>query len=149
MGSTENPARSETVSAPIPPADFRVLLVDDNADANESMAALLDMLGYAVQTASDGPTALAASARFMPHLILCDIGLPGMNGYELAAALRNASGTRNMVLAAATGYGHDSDRIRSKAAGFDHHLVKPLDADALIEFVAQQAATYRPVRHIE
>ena len=148
MSPTENPAISETVSTPISPANFRVLLVDDNVDANESMTALLDILGYAVQTASDGPTALAASARFMPHLILCDIGLPGMNGYELAGALRSASGSRNMVLAAATGYGHDSDRIRSKAAGFDHHLVKPIDADALLEFIAHQAATYRPERHI-
>ena len=134
------------VTVPVASADFRILLVDDNADANESMAALLELLGYTVQTASDGPTALAVNSRFAPHLVLCDIGLPGMSGYELAAALRATAGERNIVLVAATGYGHDSDRARSLAAGFDHHLVKPLDADALLDFVALQAATYQTER---
>lgn len=146
MTSTANATPLDGAIVPIASADFRVLLVDDNADANESLAALLELLGYAVQTASDGPSALAANDRFQPHLILCDIGLPGMSGYELAAAFRSAAGERNIVLAAATGYGHDSDRARSRAAGFDHHLLKPLDADALLEFVARQAATYQPIR---
>ncbi len=145
MTSTEHVARidddTSSPAAPVAPADYRILLVDDNADANESMAALLELLGYCVQTALDGPAALAASSLFVPHLVLCDIGLPGMNGYELAAALRNAAGQRNIVLAAVTGYGHESDRARSRAAGFDHHLVKPLDADVLLDFVARQAAT--------
>lgn len=149
MVSTVNVSTTDGAAGPIAPADFRILLVDDNADANESMAALLEMLGYAVATAADGPTALAVSSRFMPHLILCDIGLPGMSGHELAGELRSATGKRNIVLAAATGYGLDSDRARSRAAGFDHHLVKPLDAEALLDFVAWQAATYQPTRSIE
>ncbi|MBC7499871.1 MAG: response regulator [Herminiimonas sp.] len=122
--------------------DFRVLLIDDNEDANESMAALLELLGYQVRTATDGEAALRVASEFEPQLILSDIGLPGMDGYQLAPALRKAAGDRKVIIAAATGYGHASDRLRSQAAGFDHHLVKPLDADTLLDFVAQQAASY-------
>lgn len=138
--STPIPATITTTS--IAPEAFRILLVDDNADANESMAALLELLGFNVRTASDGATALAANTSFAPHLIFCDIGLPGMNGYELAGALRSAVGRRHVVLVAATGYGHESGRARSRAAGSDHHLVKPLDADVLLDFVAAQAANW-------
>lgn len=123
-------------------AGFRILLVDDNEDANDSMAALLELLNYEVRTATDGPSALKTTAEFLPQLILSDIGLPGMDGYQLAPALRSAAGSRKLVIAAATGYGHASDRSRALAAGFDHHLVKPLDADALLDFVARQAADY-------
>jgi PAS domain S-box-containing protein len=122
--------------------DFRILLIDDNVDANESMASLLRLLDYDVRTACDGVSGLAAAQEFEPHLILSDIGMPGMDGYTLAPALRAAAGERKMVIAAATGYGGASDRERARAAGFDYHLVKPLDADALLEFVAQQVATY-------
>ena len=121
---------------------FRILLIDDNEDANDSMAALLELMQYEVRTAVDGASALKVTAQFEPQLILSDIGLPGMDGYELAPALRKVAGTRKIVIAAATGYGHASDRVRSQAAGFDHHLVKPLDADVLLDFVAQQAAAY-------
>ena len=121
---------------------FRILLVDDNEDANDSMAALLELLEYDVRTAIDGASALKATAEFEPHLILSDIGLPGMDGYELAPALRKVIGARKAIIVAATGYGHASDRARSQAAGFDHHLVKPLDADVLLAFVAKQAAEY-------
>lgn len=123
-------------------AGFRILLVDDNEDANDSMAALLELLDYDVRTATDGASALKVTAEFEPQLILSDIGLPGMDGYQLAPALRKVAGSRKVVIAAATGYGHASDRARSMAAGFDHHLVKPLDADALLAFVARQAADY-------
>ncbi len=123
-------------------AGFRILLVDDNEDANDSMAALLELLDYDVRTATDGDSALSMTAKFQPQLILSDIGLPGMDGYQLAPALRRIAGERKIIIAAATGYGHASDRARSLAAGFDHHLVKPLDADALLAFVAQQAAEY-------
>jgi CheY-like chemotaxis protein len=123
-------------------SDFRILLIDDNADANESMASLLRLLDYDVRTASDGVSGLAVAQEFEPHLILSDIGMPGMDGYTLAPALRTAAGERKMVMAAATGYGGVGDRERARAAGFDYHLVKPLDADALLEFVTQQVATY-------
>ncbi|MFT5590545.1 MAG: CheY-like chemotaxis protein [Bradyrhizobium sp.] len=125
-----------------PGQGFRILLIDDNEDANESMAALLELMGYAVRTANHSASALALTAQFEPQLILSDIGLPGMNGYELAPALRQIAGPRKVVLVAATGYGNANDKQRSQAAGFDHHLVKPFDADMLLEFVATQAAAY-------
>jgi PAS domain S-box-containing protein len=122
--------------------DFRILLIDDNVDANESMGSLLRLLDYDVRTAGDAESGLAAALEFEPHLILSDIGMPGMDGYALVPALRKAAGERKVVIAAATGYGLASDRARAHAAGFDHHLVKPLDADALLDFVAQQVASY-------
>jgi CheY-like chemotaxis protein len=124
------------------PSQFRILLVDDNADANESMSALLKLLDYDVRTAKDGETALQEAAAFEPHLIFSDIGLPGMDGYQLAVRLRELTAGRKVVLAATTGYGLASDRLRSSEAGFDFHLVKPLDADALLDFIAEQLATY-------
>ena len=121
---------------------FRILLIDDNEDANESMAALLELMDYEVRTATNSATALELTAQFEPQLILSDIGLPGMNGYQLAPALREIIGQRKVILVAATGYGNANDKQRSHVAGFDHHLVKPLDADMLLEFVARQAAGY-------
>ena len=123
----------------LPTAGFRILLIDDNADANESMAALLEIIGYTVSTAPNGQEALECVVKFAPHLILCDIGLPGMTGYDLVPALRAQMGPRQVIIAAVTGYGQESDVARSKAAGFDHHLVKPLDADVLLTFVSEQA----------
>jgi CheY-like chemotaxis protein len=117
---------------------LRILLVDDNEDASASMADLLTLYGHEVRTAGDGVQALAAAAQFAPQLVLSDIGLPGMDGYELAPALRRAAGARPMVLAAVTGYGQASDRARAITAGFDHHLIKPLGADALLRFIDEQ-----------
>lgn len=122
--------------------DFRVLLVDDNQDAIDSMGALLSLLEYDVRTAEDGESALRIAREFQPHLILSDIGLPGMDGYQLAPELRKATGKRKLVLAAATGYGLASDKQKAREAGFDFHLVKPLDADLLIDFVAAQLRAY-------
>ncbi len=120
--------------------NFRILLIDDNQDANQSMASLLELLNYNVRTAGNAETGLRVAAEFQPHLILSDIGLPDQDGYQLAPALRSAAGDRKVVLAAVTGYGLASDRARAQAAGFEHHLVKPLDADTLLNFVAAQAA---------
>lgn len=130
---TEPPTRAITNGA------LRILLVDDNADANESMATLLEMLGHVVATAHDGPTAVATARTFLPELVLCDIGLPGMDGYQTVAALRADNGQRKTVFVAVTGYGHDSDRKRALATGFDDHLVKPLDAETLLAFVDRLA----------
>lgn len=122
--------------------DFRVLLIDDNRDAIDSMGALLGLLDYDVRTADDGESGLQLARDFQPHLILSDIGLPGMDGYQLAPELRKAADGRKLVLAAATGYGLASDKQKAREAGFDYHLVKPLDADMLIEFVARQMRDY-------
>ncbi|SMP45550.1 response regulator [Noviherbaspirillum suwonense] len=123
-------------------SDFRILLIDDNCDAIDSMGSLLTLLDYDVRTAEDAESALVIAASFRPHLILSDIGLPGMDGYQLAPELRRLAGERKLVLAAATGYGLASDKKKAREAGFDYHLVKPLDADMLIEFVAQQLRDY-------
>lgn len=122
--------------------DFRILLIDDNHDANQSMASLLELLHYNVRTATNAATGLQVAAEFQPHLILSDIGLPDQDGYQLAPALRDLAAGRKVVLAAVTGYGFATDKARAQAAGFEHHLVKPLDADTLLNFVAHQAASY-------
>jgi PAS domain S-box-containing protein len=112
-------------SAP-PSKGRRVLVVDDNADAAESLAEIVSMLGYAVEIAYDGPTALEMARASTPDVVLCDIGLPGMNGYEVARALR-ASGANGMQLIAVSGYALPEDVTRAVEAGFDGHLAKPCD----------------------
>lgn len=114
------------------------MLVDDNDDASTSMAELLSLYGHEVRTAASGALALEVAAQFNPQLVLSDIGLPGMDGYQLAPALRRMAGGNRVVLAAVTGYGQSSDRERALNAGFDHHLIKPLTADALLEFINEQ-----------
>jgi CheY-like chemotaxis protein len=108
----------------------RVLVVDDNEDAVRSLAILLELSGYEVRLAKDGYEALDVAQQFNPHAVVLDIGLPGMNGYETARKLRERS-DRSMLLVALSGYGQDRDRERSREAGFDHHLLKPVDVDAL------------------
>ena len=109
----------------------RVLVVDDNVDSAESIALLLELSGHQVRMAHDGPTALEAAAGFGPQVIVLDIGLPGMDGYEVAKRLRAGGQTRDVMLIALTGYGQIEDRRRSHAAGFDHHMVKPVDTEML------------------
>ncbi len=106
---------------------LRVLLVDDNVDAAEMLGMVLLAAGYEVLTTHDGPSTLVAVLDYCPDVVLLDIGLPGMSGYEVAEKLRQQVGFQNMVLVAMTGYGQASDRLRSQEAGFDHHLVKPPD----------------------
>jgi PAS domain S-box-containing protein len=115
----------------------RVLVVDDNADSAESMGLLLELWGHQPRIARDGPEALRTAAEMRPHLVLLDIGLPGMNGYEVARRLATMPGMQGAVLAAMTGYGQDEDRRRSREAGFTHHLVKPVQASALEEVLAR------------
>jgi CheY-like chemotaxis protein len=106
------------------------------------MCDLLQLFGYQVRTAANGVEGLAQATEFKPHLILSDIGLPGMDGYQLAPALRQTVPDRKVILAALTGYGQSNDRARAIAAGFDHHLVKPIGADTLLKFVADQLEAY-------
>jgi PAS domain S-box-containing protein len=126
----ETPAASATT-----PQSRRVLVVDDNHDSADMMAMLLALVGHDVQTAHDGLRAVAAVAEFQPHVVLLDIGLPLLNGYEAAERIRRASGVQP-VLVALTGWGQADDRRRAVDAGFDHHLIKPVDHDALITLVA-------------
>jgi CheY-like chemotaxis protein len=104
-----------------------VLIVDDNVDAAESHTMRLEMQGPEVRTAHDGPDALRVLGTYRPDLILLDIGLPGMTGYEVARRIRESGAHRGVTLAALTGWGQEEDRRRSREAGFDHHLTKPAD----------------------
>jgi CheY-like chemotaxis protein len=116
---------------------IRVLLVDDNVDAAESLAMLLRLWGHEVAVAHDGPAALRAAAAQRPQVALLDIGLPGMDGHEVARRLRSQPGLGPVVLVALTGWGQDEDRRRSQEAGFDHHLTKPVELSALRELLTQ------------
>jgi signal transduction histidine kinase/DNA-binding response OmpR family regulator len=111
---------------------LRILLVDDNTDGAESLATLLRLAGHETRVAHDGPEALGTAADFRPQVVVLDIGLPGMDGYEVARRLRADPKLGMVVLVAVTGYGRDRDRQRSREAGFDHHLVKPVEFAQLL-----------------
>ncbi len=113
----------------------RVLVVDDNVDSAESLALALTLEGYDAKLAYDGPGAVELALAFQPQVALLDIGLPGMNGYELARQLRQRPGGREMSLIALTGYGQSEDRRKSRDAGFDHHLTKPVNYDMLVTLI--------------
>jgi CheY-like chemotaxis protein len=114
----------------------RVLIVDDNRDTAKSMEALLRLSGHIVQSAHDGGEAIAAAAAFQPEVILLDIGLPVMDGYEVARRIRREPWGEKTVLVAVTGWGQDADRARSRDAGFNHHLVKPADIASVTTLLA-------------
>lgn len=112
-------------------AGLRILVVDDNEDAACALGELLTLKGHTVHVAFGAPEALQRQPLFLPQVCLLDIGLPGMDGYELAQRLRQQGAGRALALVAITGYGQDSDRRRAADAGFDHHLTKPVDLAAL------------------
>jgi signal transduction histidine kinase/DNA-binding response OmpR family regulator len=118
-----------------------ILLVDDNQDAAQLLADSLALHGHAVRIAFDGPSALRTVGSFRPAIALLDIGLPGMDGYELAVRLRQQPGLEDMRLVALTGYGQENDRQRSVGAGFDRHIVKPVDYEQLERHLRELAGT--------
>ena len=138
-GSPPGPERPEHEGPPqtgTKPPRRRILVVDDNVDAAESLARLLKRLyGQDVRVSHDGPGALESAAQFFPEVVLLDIGMPGMDGYEVAQRLRQDPNFSPLKLVALTGWGQETDRLRSKAVGFDLHLVKPVDPDALRRFL--------------
>lgn len=115
---------------------LRVLAVDDNTDSAQSLGMLLEATGHDVQLAYDGPTALQATLDYRPNVVFLDIGLPGLDGYEVAKRIRQHPTLKNIVLVAMTGYGHAADLRRSDEAGFNHHLVKPADFTKIKEILA-------------
>lgn len=119
---------------------LRILVVDDHADTVETLAIWLRLAGHEVSSANNGATALRCAAEFRPHAVLLDIGLPGVDGYEIARELRQGGQTRQAVLIALTGYGRAEDIRQSSAAGFDRHLLKPVDAQELSALLASIAA---------
>jgi signal transduction histidine kinase len=130
-----------------PTAAGRILIVDDNGDAARLMADALEVVGYDTRVAFDGPTALTIAAEFRPHAALLDLGLPLMDGYEVAGRMRADRGRRPLVLVAVTGYGQVSDREKSRAAGFDAHVVKPVDVPRLISLLEHLLAGTAMVLH--
>ena len=137
MPSDENEPNI-SVTIPFVPVvrPLRVLVIDDNVDTATSFAMLLRALGHDVRTANDGPSGVAAAIDYEPDVALLDIGLPGLNGFEVAARIRLQVTLKNVTLIALTGYGQETDRLASQAAGFDHHLVKPADFTKLQEILA-------------
>src|SRR5262249_8104745 len=110
----------------------------DNEDAASSLAALLKMTGNETEIAHDGLEAVQAAERFRPDLILLDIGLPKLNGFDVCQRIREQPWGKEIVMVALTGWGQEDDRRRSKEAGFDHHMVKPLDYGALMKLLSER-----------
>src|SRR6266567_8299662 len=124
------------VAHPLQPRERRrVLVVDDNRDSADTMAALLNAWGHDVRTLYDGQSVVSIAAEYQPDIVLLDIGLPKINGYDLARQLRTTADLRPVILVAFTGYGQDEDRRRAREAGFDYHLVKPLEPAALEKII--------------
>jgi len=118
----------------------RILLIDDNNDANDTMAALLGLWGHEIRTALDGPTGLQLATEFRPQLIFCDLGLPGMDGYEVLRRLRAQTPVVLPLVIALTGYGRAEDQQLTAEAGFDGHLVKPVDFETLRTLIETRLA---------
>jgi CheY-like chemotaxis protein len=118
-------------------APVRIMIVDDNRDSADSLASLLQLDGHETQVAYSGPGALERASQFRPALVLLDIGLPGMDGYEVARMLRAAPATAQVGLVAVTGYSRSEDERRARDAGFNAHLVKPIDLNCLERIISQ------------
>jgi CheY-like chemotaxis protein len=125
-------------------APLRILVVDDNTDAAESLARVLTLGGHTVRVANAGETALAEAAPFAPAVVLLDIGMPGMDGIEVARRLRRSLPHARPLLVAVTGFGQPADRARTAEAGFDHHLVKPIDIGTLRSLLVDHARAVQP-----
>ncbi|WP_437505834.1 ATP-binding protein [Sorangium sp. So ce1099] len=140
-GAPAGAAAPAVIQAPRPAARaLRVLLVDDNVDAAEGLRRILQFHGHTVSMAHDGPAALEAARAGTPELVLLDIGLPGMDGYEVVRRLRADPELRRSYIAAVSGYGQDQDRRRSREAGFDAHLTKPVAAAQLLALIDSAAS---------
>jgi CheY-like chemotaxis protein len=138
-GAGPRPAAEAGRASPVPSRNARILVVDDNQDAAMILGAALEHLGYRVAVANDGPSALRIAESFAPQIALLDLGLPVMDGYELARRLRADFGPE-LHLVAITGYGQEADRRSTAEAGFEHHMVKPVDLSVLSDIVARLSA---------
>jgi CheY-like chemotaxis protein len=122
--------------SPLPALNLSVLVVDDNRDVAESTAVLLRMAGCDTHVVYDGNEALHAMARVRPDAVLLDIGLPRMNGYEVAERIRAEPDYRRTLIVAVSGYGQEEHRLQSQRSGFDYHIVKPIDPPLLTGLLA-------------
>jgi CheY-like chemotaxis protein len=135
LARTREPEAKAAALEPAPAAGRRILIVDDNEDGAESLAMLLALDGHETHTAHDGLEAIEATDRLRPDVVLLDIGLPNLNGYEVCRRLRQQPWGKDLVLVAVTGWGQEEDRRRSSEAGFTAHMVKPVDPDALVKIL--------------
>jgi CheY-like chemotaxis protein len=118
----------------------KVLIADDNCDSGQSLAMLLRMEGHEVMVVHDGNEALTTWSTYLPDVALLDIGMPQLNGYEVARRVRQSDKGRAVMLIAATGWGQSRDKAEALAAGFDHHFTKPIDTDRLLELLRSAAS---------
>jgi signal transduction histidine kinase/CheY-like chemotaxis protein len=131
-----SPLRPGMTDTESPRESYRIVLIEDNVDASDSLKGLLQMVGHEVFVAFDGRAGVALVEETKPHIVLCDIGLPELDGYQVIAKLREAATSAMPVMIALTGYGQSTDRTRSLAEGFDHYLTKPVDIEALLRLIA-------------
>jgi signal transduction histidine kinase/DNA-binding response OmpR family regulator len=122
---------------PAPKASLRILVVDDNHDSASTLAMMLQIVGHQVRTGGDGAEGIELAEKFRPDVILLDLGMPKLNGYETCEAIRGKPWSASTIIIAMTGWGQEDDRRRTRAAGFDHHFVKPVDPAALIDLLAK------------
>jgi CheY-like chemotaxis protein len=127
-----------------PEGSRRILVAEDNKTTAESAAKLLALLGHEVVVAHNGPQAIALALSWRPEFILLDIGLPAIDGYAVAAHLRQEEVCQDTIIIAVTGYGQEDDRRRSHDAGIDHHLLKPVSADALLSLLSRSGTASCP-----
>jgi CheY-like chemotaxis protein/two-component sensor histidine kinase len=141
LPAAQAPAIPKRKSSSIVPTSversLRILVVDDNADAATGLSKLLGILGHDVKIAYDGRKALEIGRSFRPEVVLLDIGLPGMDGYQVVKQLRMEECCKDALIIAVSGYGQEEDRNRSKVAGFDYHLVNPIDYEVLMRFLGR------------
>jgi CheY-like chemotaxis protein len=133
----EGQKSGEEASRPDRTGSLRILVVDDNVDGAEMLAMLLTLTGHVTETVHTGAAALEAARTFQPQIVLLDIGLPLMNGYEVAGRLRSDPAMKGLILVAVTGWGTENDRRRAQEAGFDHHLTKPVQIQKLQELITE------------
>jgi CheY-like chemotaxis protein len=122
-------------------ARHRILVADDNVDCASSLAMMLRLMGNDVRTAHDGLEAVAAAAAYRPDLILLDIGMPKLNGYEACRRIREQPWGKGILIAAVTGWGQEEDRRLSRNVGFNHHLIKPVGHDAVEKLLVELRAS--------
>ena len=139
------PARERAASAGALP--LRILVADDNQDSAESLALLLTMMGHDVRTELDGAQAVETARAFQPQVVLLDLGMPRLNGYEAARRIRELPGGDEVVLIAQTGWSQPEDRRRSQEAGFDHHVVKPIPSGSLEKLISPRRPGAVPPSH--
>jgi len=136
-------SKVRAMEAAVSATDRRVLVVDDNEDAADSLATLLNVMHYQVRVAYDGPEAIEAADEFAPAVALLDIGLPKLSGYDIARHIRSTRG-EDVLLVAITGWGQEEDKRKAREAGFDHHFTKPADFEVLLQLIEQEMKDRTP-----